>query len=351
MRDEDRTKQGLINDAMDLPKQIDELREKESNSIQKERVLLKNENGLELPLVAAHIGIWEWDIGRNHMVWVRNVEAISGHSRVTFEGTYEDFLNFVHPGDRPIITQSVRSALEKADGGNCYEVEFRIIMPNGKVWWNYGRGQVIRDEAGRPVRMLGVGMDITERKNREETLRSLSLIDELTGLHNRRQFFNLAEQQLKVAIRTKKKLLLLFIDLDGLKLINDLHGHNWGDLALIDIANILKETFRESDIIARIGGDEFVVLAVESADINYEILATRLQKNVDAHNAKGSRFYKLSISVGIAKLDPEHPISVDDLLTQADTLMYEEKRKKQNYIQRPFIFDNQTKKMPKLSDK
>jgi diguanylate cyclase (GGDEF)-like protein len=124
-------------------------------------------------------------------------------------------------------------------------------------------------------------------------------------------------------------MLLLFVDVDGLKRINDNHGHTEGDLVLIDIANILKGTFRESDITARIGGDEFVVLAVKNTDVNGEIPTTRLQKNLDEHNAKGSRGYQLSISVGTTQFDPEQPLSVDELLARADALMYEQKRGKQ----------------------
>jgi two-component system cell cycle response regulator len=161
----------------------------------------------------------------------------------------------------------------------------------------------------------------------EEALLLLSLTDELTGLYNRRRFFVLTEQYLKVAIRTKGRLLLLFIDMDDLKWINDHYGHNEGDRALIDFARVLKETFRDSDIIARIGGDEFVVLFV-STDENSEILVTRLQKNLKDYNARRLRRYRLSISVGTAQFDPDDPISIDQLLSKADTSMYAEKRKK-----------------------
>jgi len=161
----------------------------------------------------------------------------------------------------------------------------------------------------------------------EETLLALSLIDELTGLYNRRRFFVLTEQSLKHSVRTKKKLLLLFIDMDNLKRINDHHGHNEGDQALIDLANILKKTFRESDIVARIGGDEFVVLS-ESTDENGEIVLTRLYENIKDHNAKRSRVYSLSISVGATQFDPNHPVSIDELLSKADALMYAQKREK-----------------------
>jgi two-component system cell cycle response regulator len=160
----------------------------------------------------------------------------------------------------------------------------------------------------------------------EEALLALSLTDELTGLHNRRRFFVVAEQCLKVAIRMKKRPLLLFIDLDDLKWINDHYGHNEGDQALIGLANILKKTFRESDIIARIGGDEFVVL-LEPTDENSETMITRLHENVKEYNAKLSQ-HILSISLGTAHFDPEYPISIDELLAKADALMYAQKREK-----------------------
>jgi two-component system, cell cycle response regulator len=161
----------------------------------------------------------------------------------------------------------------------------------------------------------------------EKALLALSLVDELTALYNRRRFFVLTEQYLKMAVRRKKKLSLLFIDMDNLKWINDHIGHNEGDQALIELANILKKTFRESDIIARIGGDEFVVLS-ESTDENGEILTTRLYENIKDHNAKGSRRYTLSVSVGTTQFDPNHPISIDELLSKADALMYAQKRQK-----------------------
>jgi diguanylate cyclase (GGDEF)-like protein len=120
--------------------------------------------------------------------------------------------------------------------------------------------------------------------------------------------------------------LLLFIDMNDLKGINDHYGHYEGDQALIGLANILKRTFRESDIIARIGGDEFVVL-LESTDENSETLLTRLHENVKDYNAKRSK-PTLSISLGTAQFDPESPISIDELLSKADALMYVHKRRK-----------------------
>ena len=167
-----------------------------------------------------------------------------------------------------------------------------------------------------------------DKMMREKALQALSLTDELTGLYNRRRFFVLAEQCLKVAIRAKKRPLLLFCDMDNLKWINDHYGHAEGDQALIQLAKILKKTFRESDIVARIGGDEFVVL-LESPDEHGEIPMTRLHENLREYNAKGLHRYTLSISVGMAQFDPEYPTSIDELLSEADSSMYEQKRKRQ----------------------
>jgi diguanylate cyclase (GGDEF)-like protein len=160
----------------------------------------------------------------------------------------------------------------------------------------------------------------------EEALLALSLIDELTGLYNRRGFVILSQHQLKTANRARRRMLLLFADFDDLKAINDAFGHPEGDRALIEVADVLRETFRESDIIARIGGDEFVVLAMETSRTSAQIIAARLQENLEAHNARTDRLYKLSLGVGITHYDPEHPCSINDLVAQADRAMYEHKR-------------------------
>ena len=189
--------------------------------------------------------------------------------------------------------------------------------------------------AGSPILMgseligvVAVYTDITARKRMEETLRALALLDELTGLYNRRGFVTLGQQQLKTAHRAKRRMMLLFADFDGLKRVNDTFGHPEGDRALIETANVLRETFRESDIIARIAGDEFVVLAIETNGPPAKVLAARFQKNLKAHNAKGDRRYKLSLSTGLARYDPERPCSIDELVAQADRAMYEKKQAK-----------------------
>jgi diguanylate cyclase (GGDEF)-like protein/PAS domain S-box-containing protein len=173
--------------------------------------------------------------------------------------------------------------------------------------------------------------DITNQKRAQEELRALSLIDELTGLYNRRGFLTLARQQLKMADRMHRGLFLLFADLDDLKNINDDYGHPEGDQALKNVAGILKDTFREPDILARIGGDEFVVLAIEGTSAaNSEVLSSRFFSHLAAFNEKGKRPYRLSVSLGIVRQLPGRTTAIEELMAQADRLMYEKKRQKKS---------------------
>jgi diguanylate cyclase (GGDEF)-like protein/PAS domain S-box-containing protein len=178
---------------------------------------------------------------------------------------------------------------------------------------------------GKPVAVTIVSKDITGLKCMEEKLRTLSITDELTGLYNRRGFFTMADHILKVAKRQQKGAYMLYADLDKLKIINDTWGHKEGDLALIDTASILRSTYRESDVIARIGGDEFAVLPAGTAGDNTENIVGRLTKNIENHNATKKRNYRLSMSCGISCFNPKDPCSLDELLAQGDKMMYRQK--------------------------
>ncbi len=175
--------------------------------------------------------------------------------------------------------------------------------------------------------LVQVVRDITERKKLEETLRNSSLKDDLTGLFNRRGLLKQAAPYFDFARRQKEKLLLLFIDLDGMKKINDEFGHNEGDNALINTAAILNRSFRSTDIIARLGGDEFTVL-VTDLNADKEEAITRLNENLKAYNASETRSHKLAFSIGVATLEPERMTCFEELLEQADQAMYEQKRMK-----------------------
>ncbi|VBB06651.1 nucleotide cyclase [Lucifera butyrica] len=173
-----------------------------------------------------------------------------------------------------------------------------------------------------------LGRSILFAMERQKVLRELenaSLIDELTGVHNRRGFITFGRHHLKVANRSKRSLVLCYTDVDNMKQINDQFGHHVGDQVLIRAAETLKEIFRSSDIVARIGGDEFVALALDTDTSFPQRIAERLKEKETIQSER----YSLSLSVGFAVYDPEKPCTIEELLIRADRDMYEMKRKKE----------------------
>ncbi|KAK0637760.1 putative diguanylate cyclase YegE [Lasiodiplodia hormozganensis] len=177
--------------------------------------------------------------------------------------------------------------------------------------------------------MQSIGPHLTRVIERERHA-TLSTTDDLTRLHNRRGFLALARQQLKSAERTRKPLLLLFADLDGLKHVNDAYGHAAGDGLIAEAGRVLREAFRASDVVARLGGDEFAVLMPETDVGGSGALLGRLRAGVEEANGRnnggGERKYKLELSLGLTSFDPARPETLDGLLDRADALMYEHKR-------------------------
>jgi len=176
-----------------------------------------------------------------------------------------------------------------------------------------------------PSRVYGMYHDISDRKRAEEELRALSLVDALTGLPNRRAFITLSEQALKWAARAGKDVLLIFIDVDNLKQINDTHGHLAGDRALIDAGRVMRETFREADIVARLGGDEFIVLITADSEEAGRLVMGRLQTRLAAHNESGERAFPLGLSIGFTHSKAEGARLLD-LMELADVSLYKRKR-------------------------
>ena len=178
------------------------------------------------------------------------------------------------------------------------------------------KGQIDRHLIARAVRYA------IERHRMQATLQGLALIDELTGLYNRRGFLAFADQHLKLARRTARGLWLVLVDIDGLKRINDTFGHREGDRALLKTADVLRATFRDSDVVARVGGDEFSVLALHTSEDSGTIIKTRLAQNVADYNARKEHPYDLALSVGIAGFDGTTTVTLDALMTQADNALY-----------------------------
>jgi diguanylate cyclase (GGDEF)-like protein len=173
-----------------------------------------------------------------------------------------------------------------------------------------------------------------ERHRLLDALRSLSLLDGLTDLYNRRGFNDLGEQYLKLAARSSRSVSLIYLDIDRFKTINDTLGHHVGDRALLCVADTLRDTFRRSDIIARMSGDEFAVLAFETTEDAAETLVQRLRTEFAELNETTRERFQLSVSIGLARNDGESAVHLDELLRQADAAMYREKRTKRRKVAR-----------------
>jgi diguanylate cyclase (GGDEF)-like protein/PAS domain S-box-containing protein len=215
-----------------------------------------------------------------------------------------------------------------ADTFHRFEYEMEVERNDEKSMPLMVTAAPFRDSEGNTIGVIEDFRDITERKRMEEKLRALSITDELTGLYNKRGFLNMVRQQLKVSRRQQRGLLLFFIDLDHMKWINDTLGHNSGDHALVETAGLLNRTFRTSDILGRIGGDEFAIVAIDASPSGKETIMERLKQNLEELNSTGKRDYALSLSVGAVHYDPDELCTIDEMIARADSAMYEDKRSK-----------------------
>ncbi len=267
-------------------------------------------------------------------------------------------------------------------GRPILEAEEKETWPDGRETWVLTTKLPLVDEGGNIIGTMGISRDITERKRVESELQQyrvrleelvkertaellkanteleldiaarklvekelalkaqelaqsnallegLSLVDDLTGLYNRKGFFALAEHRVKLADRTGAPFSIAFVDLDGLKRINDTFGHQEGNRALVDAANVLRACFRESDIIARLGGDEFAIFIADAEESQIVGIERRIQQGLAKCNSEAGRRYPLSFSTGIVPAAGPKPPDLETLLARADMLMYQQKSNRQ----------------------
>ncbi len=169
--------------------------------------------------------------------------------------------------------------------------------------------------------------DISEAKREELRLRKASLTDELTHLHNRRGFMALAEQQLCLARRQGKDAVVMYVDMNGFKDLNDTFGHAVGDKALVEVARLLRRTVRDCDVVARLGGDEFTVLALDADGCGARVIQRRIEEHLSLLNASQVLPTKIALTVGHTRVRPSDPAGIAELLSRADQLLYARKRR------------------------
>lgn len=282
-----------------------------------DRVLRQSHAVLEGTQALARVGSWEWDTTAGPAVgvqWSREMYRIHGVDPGSFDMSKDAIDALIHPDDRDMWESNLTMAV--ASRADLEGFSYRAVRPDGTTRVVWTEGCFYPD---RPEVLVGFVQDITEQKAAADELARLALVDELTGLRNRRGFLTAAEPLLKIAHRDRRDVILLYIDLDNMKAINDRYGHAVGDDALVATANLLSDTFRESDLIGRLGGDEFCVLLHGT---NGHVPVTRLNEAVRARLGSDP---VIELSIGAAERGANDTSPIEELLARADAAMYEAK--------------------------
>ncbi|HYQ43833.1 MAG TPA: diguanylate cyclase [Polyangiaceae bacterium] len=248
-------------------------------------------------------------LGSGLATWLNDLESESSYLRARTAREAGIRSGFAFP---VLIGNEVVAVLEFYSE-RTEEPDLRLLTLMGNIGTQLGR--VVERERARADTLKWA-----------EEIRNLSIRDELTGLYNRRGFLELARLIIQQTDRARGSALLFFLDLNGMKQINDQLGHEEGDHALQDTAGVLRATFRASDVVARLGGDEFVALLPEATSEQLVLFTRRIEAAIASRNQEPNQRFRLSVSVGGTLYDSARPESIEALLVKADALMYEEKR-------------------------
>ena len=292
-------------------------------SIQKK--LKEHKQRLEYVIFGANLGYWDWDyVNHKHIVndtWL----SFLGLKREDIENIDMDWLERIYPEDRLISKNAVENTIKH---NLPYVIEFRMRHRDGHWVWIEGSGAVVeRDDKGAPLRLAGTHRDISSRKNAQKEMLFLALNDPLTQLPNRIHL----KQELEKRLREEPNLCFLFLDLDHFKTINDMYGHTMGDNVIQMVAKRLKSALGVSDFIARVGGDEFVILTRDS--IHADTLCEKLIKSLEVLLVIEDEQFKIGVSIGVA-CSPRNGDTFEILFKNADTAMYEAK----NSLHKRYVF-------------
>jgi len=269
----------------------------------------------------AQLGSWEWDLATGHQRWSEETYRVFGHAPGSFSPTADVFFCRVHPDDRPHLTRATRRAV--ADGVP-FSLEHRAVLADGRERMVHLRGELVRDADGQPRKLVGTVQDVTDRKELEALLAHRAFHDPLTDLPNRDLFSRRLEQALARSEGGRPSLAVLFLDLDGFKLVNDTLGHQAGDQLLVAAAGRLRACLGPSDTVARFGGDEFAVLLHEATRHSAAFVAECLVAALRPPFPLAGREACISASIGVATVGPCLG-SADDLLRAADIALYRAK--------------------------
>ncbi len=270
---------------------------------------------------ALNHGIFDWNLRTGAVYLDDKCLRMLGLSRQDSNMVCEDFLQRIHPEDRQRIREAAADHIER---GAEFSEEYRIRHADGGYRSVVSRAETERDREGKALRMAGIIDDVTERKALEGQLATLAFHDPLTSLPNRTLFMDRLKHALDRSRRQKENPVVMFVDLDDFKDVNDSLGHESGDRALVAVAERLRTCLRPGDTVARLGGDEFTVLLEKAGEAEARRVAERILDKLGTPITIDGRQFLLTPSIGVAFGDPATRPA--DILRSADAAMYEAKR-------------------------
>ncbi len=277
----------------------------------------------ELALKSSHTSVFENNLKTGEIKVSGEIFFQIGYGDKDVPVTLKDLRKLIHPKDIKKIQTTLRGYyLENNDE---YHMEYRLKAKNGEWVWISGDGKVVgRDEKGHPIKLFGIERIIDERKKMEEQLKIYATYDDLTSIYNRRIAMTILEEKIKISNRKGEPLSICFVDVNELKQVNDTLGHQIGDDLLRTVAKIIKGSIRESDVVCRMGGDEFLIIFPACTLANAELNWQNVKESFDRMNSFGEKAYKINVSHGCAQYS--YQSSSDEFIAVADKKMYLEKK-------------------------
>jgi len=289
------------------------------------RRLMLSEQRWKFALEGSGDGLWDYDFTTKSCYYSPQWKALLGYEDDELESNVTEWLTRIHPEDK----KKAREIFDDYFSGRRpdYVVEHRLMCKDKQWKWILVRGMIVeRDADNKPTRMIGTMTDISRMKASEEIIWRQANFDTLTGLPNRRMFFDRLEHEIRRVQRYGKSFALMFVDLDEFKEINDQYGHQTGDQALKEITQRLIKLLRATDIVARLGGDEFTIIMSDiGRRSDVEAVAAKLMLTITEPLQLNGISASVSASIGLV-ICPDDGVSADDLINKADRAMYRSKQ-------------------------
>lgn len=311
----------------DLIKKIHKLEDTKQKELDKRDELIESQYS-----ATGYLGPWLWNV-KNDVITLNPVQNKMFKLNSSKKISFDDFMEFVHEDDQEFVRREFDGHIQGKI--TVVEIEYRVLFNDDRYHWLYHRAEIDEtDSSNQPLHVMGIIMDITEKRKTEEYLNKKkelheknATLDFLTNLLNRRGLHAHTSRYLRGTHSTNKTISIAMFDIDYFKQANDTYGHEYGDEVLFDIANLLKENTRDEDIVSRFGGDEFLLILMDSELNTAYKICERIRKAVQYKYENNE--VKITLSGGVYE---SHDEDVNALIKKVDDLLYQAKKNGRNKI-------------------